>query len=376
MPSRISAELAQLARLARDGGLDLGQVSLRVKADLLMSTLQPSAEDIAAFTELASAVIPTMDEANAVILARKLAGWRHAPASALQALRARGGAVLAALLRHDMPLAEAGFEEIAAHGTDEVALALAEREDVPAAASVMLAGRGEHSLDLALIANPAPLPRAAFDLLLERARADGAYVPGLLARRDIPDAELAALFLQAGPERRIAIRDSLAALKSLDPAERRPMPDAETFSGWLLTAGEDRAGVFELIAAHLGAGTGLAQAMARDASRDLLALALIAAGVSTEEATRLLIRLGDETAHSVERIFALVALMRATGRGVAHRLVMQVAGENAQPIARRSQHQPAMDPSGSPVRPGAAKPDSRTLLDTVRRNLLGKREQG
>ena len=72
MPSRISAELAQLARLARDGGLDLGQVSLRVKADLLMSTPQPAPDDLAAFGELAAALLPGADEAAAISLARKL----------------------------------------------------------------------------------------------------------------------------------------------------------------------------------------------------------------------------------------------------------------------------------------------------------------
>ncbi|MDP3317837.1 MAG: hypothetical protein Q8S58_01790, partial [Bosea sp. (in: a-proteobacteria)] len=99
MPSRISAEIAQLARLARDGGLDLSQVSLRVKADLLMSTPQPAPDDLAAFGEMAATLVPGVDEATAVILARKIAAWPHAPAPALEALRARGGAVLAALIR-------------------------------------------------------------------------------------------------------------------------------------------------------------------------------------------------------------------------------------------------------------------------------------
>lgn len=376
MPSRISAELAQLARLARDGGLDLSQVSLRVKADLLLSTPQPPAEDIAAFSELATALIPTVDEATATILARKLAGWRHAPAAVLQALKARGGAVLAALLRHGVPLPPAELEEIAAHGDGEAALALAERADLPAAASLMLLGRGERALDLALIANPAPLPRAGLDLMLARARTDAAYAPGLLARRDLAAAELIPLFLQAGPDRRLAMLDSLAAIEALGPSERRASLDAETFGGWLLTAGEDRDSIFGVIASQLGGGPTLAEAMAQDSSRDLVALAMIATGVSVEDATRLLIRLSDEAAHSVDRIFALVALMRSVGRGVAYRLVMQVAGESVQPPARRSQHQPAMDPSGTPARPGAAKPDSRTVLDEVRRTLRGKREQG
>ena len=48
MPARISSDLADLARLASDGDLDLSQVSLRVKADLLMSAAQPPEEDLAA----------------------------------------------------------------------------------------------------------------------------------------------------------------------------------------------------------------------------------------------------------------------------------------------------------------------------------------
>ncbi|RDJ20423.1 DUF2336 domain-containing protein [Bosea caraganae] len=376
MPSRISAELAQLARLARDGGLDLSQVSLRVKADLLLSTPQPPAEDIAAFSELATALIPSIDETTATILARKLAGWRHAPDAVLQALRARGGEVLAALLRHGAALPPVELEEIAAHGEGPTVAALAERADLPAAASLMLAGRNERALDLALIANPAPLPRATLDLLLARARSDAGYGPGLLARRDLSESDLIPLFLQAGPERRLAMLDSLAAIEALGPTERRPSPDGETFEGWLLTAGQDPDGIFGVIANHLGAGQALTEAMAQDRSRDLTALAMIAAGISIEDATRLLIRLADETAHSVERIFALVALMRSVNRAVAYRLIMQVAGESAQPATRRSQLQRTMDPSGTPVRPGAAKPDSRSVLDEVRRTLRGKREQG
>lgn len=376
MPSRISAELAKLARLARDGGLDLSQVSLRVKTDLLLSTPQPSAEDLAAFSELATTLIPTVDEATATVLARKLAGWRHAPAPVLRALRARGGVVLATLLRHGMPLPPAELEKIASVPGGPEMLALAERPDLPAAASLMLAGRGERALDLALIANPAPLPRAALDLLLARARSDADYAPGLLARRDLGDAELAPLFLQAGAERRRAMLEALAAIEALGPSERRAPLDAETFQGWLLTAGQDRDGVFGVIASHLGAGEGLAGAMAQDRSRDLTALAMVAAGVSVEDATRLLIRLSDETAHSVERVFALVALMRSVSRAVACRLVMQVAGVSMQPVIRRSQHRPAMDPSGTPARPGAAKPDGRALLDEIRRALRGGSERG
>jgi uncharacterized protein (DUF2336 family) len=376
MPARISAELAQLARLARDGGLDLSQVSLRVKADLLLSQPHPPADDLAAFAEMAEALIPTIDEPTAVILARKLAGWRHAPASVIAALRAHGGPVLVALLRHGMPLGEADAESLAEHGGAEIALALAERPDLSAMAILILVDRDERATDLAVLANPGLTPpRAALDLCLGRARGDAAYGTALLARRDLSNADLTPLFVQAGPERRIAILESLTARDALEPAERRLSVREDVFSGWLATVNPDPAGAFGALASHLGGGAELAEALDTDRSRDLCALALVAAGVNVEDATRFLIRLGDETAHSVDRIFALVTLMRATRPSVAQRLLRQVAGSRTtQP--RKGQHQPAMDPSGTPVRTGAAKQDNHALVGGIMRKLGLKRDNG
>ena len=377
MPSRISAEIAHLARLARDGGLDLSQVSLRVKADLLMSTPQPPAEDLAAFGEMATALMPGIDEATAVILARKVAGWRHAPAPVIEALKARGGAVLCALLRHGMPLDSAEIEDLAGQDDASLAQALAERADLTATAILMLIERADRAIDFALMSNATiGLPRAALDLLLARSREDAGYVSPLLARRDLSSAELAPLFLFAGPERRLAMLDSLAALDSLGPSERRPPIPAELFAGWLALAADDPAGAFTALANHLGGGPALAQAIGADRSRDLTALALTAAGASVEDATRFLIRLGDEAAHSVERIFAVVALMRSVRPTVALRLVMQVSGTPMPSASRRGQHQPAMDPSGTPARVGPARPESAISASDVLRKLGLKRDRG
>jgi hypothetical protein len=376
MPSRISAELAQLARLAREGGLDLSQVSLRVKADLLMTMPNPPQEDLAVFADMAQALIPAVDEATAVILARKLAGWRHTPPLVLQTLKARGGAVVAALLRHGMTMPESEIETLAEHGDADIAGALAERPDLTATAALILVDRDDRAVDLAVIANTsAPLPRAGLDRLVERSRTDAAYAPGLLARSDIASAELTPLFLQAGPDRRTAILESLATLESLAPSERQPRLAPEVFAGWLATASEDRIGVFGAIANELGADLALANALAADHSRDLTALALIAAGASAEDATRFLIRLGDDAAHSVDRIFALVALMRSTRPAVAQRVVMQVAGARSQSAPRKGRHQPTMDPSSTPARAGASKQDH-TLVGGVMRRLGLRREQG
>lgn len=370
MPARTSQDLDDLARLARDGSLDLSQVSLRVKTDLLMSTPQPPQEDLAAFSEIASALIPIIDEPTALILARKLAGWRHTPEPVLEALAARGGPILTEMLGHGMPLSPAMLEELAEIGDTATRTALAARTDLTGTAVLLLVAHAERTLDLALIGNPrAPLPQAAVATLVARSRGDETYRPGLLARSDLSNLELAPLFLQARPERRLAIIDSLSARDAMQPGDRRPAVPRTTFSDWLVMAGEDRIGAFGAIASHLGGSPALTSAIAGDASRDLAALCLIACGASPEEATRFLIRLGDETAHSVERIFALVELMRMVRPAVAFRLAMAIAG--VQPAAmpqRKGQHQPAMDPSGTPARAGLARPEAQPGMS----ELLGR----
>lgn len=372
MTSRISAELAHLARLARDGGLDLSQVSLRVKADLLMSAPRPSPDDLAAFGDMAAALIPGIDEATALILARKLAGWRHAPPAALQALRARGGDVFVTLLEHGLPLPAQEIETIAERGSAKAALALAARADLDATAVALLIARRDRAIDLAIAGNPAAVfTGQVLEQLVARSREDAELAGAVLARTELPNAALAPLFLLAGAERRVAILDALATAEAPLPPERRPALSGETFSGWLTMAGDDPDGAFGAIAHHLGGGPALAGAMARDTSRVAAAMALMAAGTSVEEATRFLIRLGDETAHSVAGIFSLVALMRAVRPAVALRLAMAIAGTPL-PAARRGRHQPAMAPGGTPARPAPQQP---TLAEIV--NRLGqRREQG
>jgi len=378
MPARISQELADLARLARNGDLGLSQVSLRVKADLLMSTPQPPREDLAAFSEMAAALIPTIDEPTALILARKLAGWRHSPIAVLTMLAARGGVVLVELLRHGMPLSPAELERLAETGDAAIRGALAARRGLTNTAVLLLVSEADRAIDLALIGNrEAPLPRAAVDTLIARSRVDTAYQLGLLAREDLSNLELAPLFLRAGPERRLAILESLMAREALHPSERRPAVGSLAFADWLTLAGDDRASAFAAVAGHLGGGAPLAAAMAGDASRDLAALGLIASGVRVEDATRFLIRLGDETAHSVERIFALVELMRLVKPSIAFRLALLIAG--VQPLSaspRKGQHQPAMDPSGTPARPGATRPDVQPGLSEVLGRIGARRDRG
>ncbi|MCP4561497.1 MAG: DUF2336 domain-containing protein [Bosea sp.] len=371
MPSRIATDLAELARLASDGGLDLRQVALRVKTDLLLATPRPSPEDMEAFRAMAEALIPVVDDATATILARKLASWPHAPHDVLTALRARGGEVLAALIGNGMPLTAAEIEEIAADGGDEARTALAGRHDLTSSASITLAGCDSAEIDAALVANDAiMLPHAALDLLLPRAVGTPALGVSLLARADLPVSELTPLFLQASLEKRLAMIDAATAREALAPSPRPATLAGDRLSGLISTALSDRNGAFAALADAFGGDARFATAMANDSSRQLAALALIGCGASPEDATRFLIGLGDDAARSVERIFALVELMRALQPAVARRLAQQIGG-----IAPRSTRpgalQPTMDPSGTPARPGAERAPSRSIVQEVRRRLGG-----
>ncbi len=371
MPSRIATDLAELARLASDGGLDLRQVALRVKTDLLLATPSPSPEDMEAFRAMADALVPVIDEATATIIARKLASWPHAPRDVLAGLRARGGEVLAALISHGMPLSAAEIEEIAAEGAGEARIALAGRHDLTGSASVTLAGCNDAKIDAALVANTkVPLPHAALDLLLPRAVLTPALGASLLVRADLPVSELTPLFLQASLEKRLAIIEAATAREALAPSPRPATLPADQISSLIATALSDRHNAFTALADAFGGDVRFATAMANDASRQLAALALIGCGAAPEDATRFLIGLGDDAARSVERIFALVELMRALQPAVARRLAQQIGG-----IAPRSTRsgalQPAMDPSGTPARPGAERAPARGIVQEVRRRLGG-----
>lgn len=374
MPARISAELAHLARLARDGGLDLSEVSLRVKADLLMSMADPPADDLAALGEMAEAMVPALDEKTALLLARKLAAWPHAPRRALSALAARGGEVLVALVSHGMPLDGPNTELLASHDDPELAAALASRCELSPTAIQMLAGRGDDAVDAALIANSdIALPYAASEGLIQRARSRPELASGLLGRADLTHTDLAPLFLYADKDRREAILDSLAAWEAVSPLENRPRLTDDALNALYDLAGSASDIAFAALARQFGGGEPLAQALALNDTRELAALAMKAIGATPEEATRFLIRLGDATAQSIDRIFALVALMRAVRAPVAYRLVMTVAGLDTGINVRTGRHQPAMDPSGTPARRGMARPEREGTAEEIMRTLGARR---
>lgn len=300
MPASVSKELADLARLAREGGLDLSPISLRVKADSLLSSPQPSRGDLAAFGEMAEALLPGIDEATALIPRASLPAGRGHAAAILTGLAAKGGAVLAELLgsQRGMPVPEVELENLVETGDEAMRAALAVRSDLTAQAVIKLVADEQSR------AGPrpdrqsqsAPMPRAAIDSLIARARIE----PGLSAGpagapRPVQSRTRAALPACRG---RTAPRDPRIADGPRSAASQRQAPGPRP--GLRRWARPRRRGSRRCVCCHRRTSrrrrAALANAIAADTPRDLAALALTASGTTVEEATRFLIRLGDDAA--------------------------------------------------------------------------------
>lgn len=378
MTTPFNQDLRSLARSASAGAMEAGVVALRVKIDILIASGVPSEADMVAFLDLATAVIPRVDDLTALTIAGKLATWPHTPDRIKSMLFTRDGRVAAALLTGSLPLPEgAVLEELASQGHIDVARAIAGRADLTAPICQMLVERDDAGIDRALAANGrVKLPRAAMDLLVTRARTDRFTAELLLARPELSQTDIAPLYFLADANRRQAIRAALEALNNVTAARHAPMVGEQVWQELLDLAGSDAVAALGMLAWRLGAGAPLAAVLVRDSTREAAALALAALGASVEMATRFLIRLGDEAACSVKLIFAHVDLMRTTRPGTAVRILAAVSDDAGLRLAlagprQASEHQPFMAEGGTSSRPAAPGRQSprRTLAGTVDRAL-------
>src|SRR3954454_10632772 len=79
MTSITPPELHGLLAIAREEGLDMKPVLLRVLTDLYISVPHHSPDEILQFREIAGQMIPHVDEPTALIVACKLAAYPHTP---------------------------------------------------------------------------------------------------------------------------------------------------------------------------------------------------------------------------------------------------------------------------------------------------------
>lgn len=366
-PSVVDApDLSGLIELSRDPHLDLKPVILRVQTDLFLTAPVRDRAALEAFASLAGGLIPTVDDETAEIVARKLSPFAETPELILVRLAARGGAIRDIVLTHAPGLTGPVIEAALIDGS-EIGPAIAARPDLSGAVVAELSARGLADIDRALADNRSiSLRGEALARLVARGRRSADLARALLARTDLFPGDLGALFLHADDWQRSAIRDAVAVTAAL-----RPAPPAQREIGAILTGFSGRGGVAGLIAAlgdALGLPTGYLGAVPDPSLRyDLLTLSLRAAGLREEDAVFIFLTLNATVARSVERVFALTALFRATTRPVARDLLSAIL-DTALPehLIAGDAHQPYTAPDATKPRVAA------TERATARATLPGR----
>lgn len=372
MPSRGPSDL-DLERLtslatARD---DVAPVVLRVQADLFAAARRRDDAEAAAFAELAVALLPRVDADTAAHVARRVAALPETPLSVATSLAACGGEagrLVAALSPHagalvrdpalDSPLAT---------------LARARRADLSPPEIERLAALADPAIDRALADNPrAILQGRVRETLVARARTEERLADALLARSDLEPEDAAALYPHAEPARRAAILARLAATpRPSGAATVLPRPPLDVAAA-LVGAAErsDRAAFGSQLALALGLDSVPDWRFDEPARHDLLAFALLAAGLSEEAAIRIFLTLDPRIARSVETVFGLVARLRATPRSVAARLVSCVYDVTLASHRRGARHVPVLA-SDERRRAAPAKSGALSFVDRAARRERG-----
>ncbi|GJE75324.1 hypothetical protein [Methylorubrum suomiense] len=314
MPASVSAapDLSGLIELSRDPALDLKPVILRVQTDMFVAAPNRDRAMIHAFESLAAGLIPTVDDATATIVADKLGGCPDLPDAVRAALAARGLDV--APPRPPQDQAEADRE-------------LAENPGVLIGTRVL-------------------------ERLLARARRDADLARILLARPDIPAADLAPLWLHAGADGRRAIGEAVEATAALRPCPHAPRALASALVQ--LSHARDVNGFVTALGEGLGLPQDYLTAAPDPASRyDLLTLALRAADLSEGEAVFVFLTLNDTVARSVDRVFSLVTLFRETSRAGARDLLVAILGAPVLERGAQAEHRPFHGPEAAKSRSAA-----------------------
>jgi Uncharacterised protein conserved in bacteria (DUF2336) len=357
------SDLSSLLALSRANELDLRPVILRVQTDLFVTAAHRDKSTIAAFEALASGLLPVVDDDTAAVVARKLAPFADTPESILTLLVERGGEARGAVIEGARALDAALIATASRDGADFSALRAA-RADLDAAAVAELVSREDAAVDAALARNEAiAFSGISLEALIERARENTDLAKTLLTRADLPPAHRAALYLAADDAQRAAIRSAVEPLAKLRFGSS-PMANREASEALVdLSMAGDRDGFADNLAATLRLDRKIEWGFARDDRRDLLGLALLAAGVGEEDAIRIILTLEPEIARSVTEVFRLVHLFRQTPRATAKYLIEAIVGAAARP--RASRHVPHLQAAD---RPGArdSSPGHIVTPDTTR----------
>jgi hypothetical protein len=345
------SDLSSLAALAWDPSLDVRPALLRVQADLFATAPVRDAQAVADFEALALGLLPGVDDATALAVARILAPVEDTPAGVIRFLVARGGDVARTVIAAS-PRLPPGFQATALARNPDWSGTVAGRPDLAGADVEALVRLDNDAVDLALARNHAvPVGGRSLSALVTRAKWVPALAEALLARPDLPATDRAALYLSAPLAERDAIRQGIESSPSALRAT--PLPRAGREAGEALArlamAG-NRAGFEAELKGLLGLGSAVRLDFGAPGRGDLLALGLVAAGIGEEESVRIFLTLDDGIARSVATVFRLADIVRTTPRSSAIRLLEAILDAPLE-LRRHGRHQPAHAPGTRPRAP-------------------------
>jgi uncharacterized protein (DUF2336 family) len=308
----------------------------------LSRPLHPRA-DLDQFEELACGLIRSLDSDSVADHAARLCRHPETPRAVISELLETGGRAARIAFELAPSIHPALVRVTAEHGPPELAAAIARRATLERKIIAVIALRSESEALCALAANRRlHLDQATRRALVQMARDDLALARILLDRDDLSlDPEPLFLAAHRKERRAIIVAASARALASTAPETARPSPQIAAAIEAAALA-RDVARLAEALAEGLDCRKSRARAILADPGGEALALALLALGVGEDAAIRIFLGAEIETA-DVERVRALVALMRSTPPRAAQRIVAAVTGasrpekDRSPPLPHRAQ---------------------------------------
>jgi hypothetical protein len=337
-------ELHGLLAIAREEGLDMKPVLLRVLTDLYVAAPHHSQDEVIQFREIAGQMIPHVDEPTALVVACKLASYVHTPPALAETLVARGDDAARITLGDAVWLPRSLMLEHAAHSDRLLAAAVAARGDLDGALMRLLLSRNEAVIDVTLAGNTSlQLPHDVKDELLARGREENAVALALLARSDLTGADKAVLFPAADRDTRLQIIEDAVRLAHLSGRTRHQRHAPEDFITALESAainGSDSA-FRAVLALGLGCAVEKLGPVLDDRSGETLAVVLAAVGVDDEFAARIFMFRDPLIGHSTQRVFSLIEMMRRLPWAAAERITAAMLGLEGTPVRASGPRAPA-----------------------------------
>jgi hypothetical protein len=350
-------ELHGLLAIAQEEGLDMKPVLLRVLVDLDVGVANHTADEALQFREIASQMIPHVDEQTALVVACKLAAYPNTPPTLAESFIARADDSARITLGDAVWLPRHSMVNHAADADRLLAAAVAARADLDASLMRLLLSRDEAVIDVTLAGNTAvALPHDVKDELLARGRDEPAIATAMLARPDLTGADRAVHFAAADRAARNHIIDEAMRLSQISGRNRqqRRAPDALVSALENAAVSRDERSFLTVLALGLGTSPAKAEILLADRSGESLAIALAALGIDDETATRIFMFRDPLIGHSTQRVFALVELMRRVHWAAADRIVTAMLGLEGAPI-RGSGPRPTAEPvPAAPRQAGSA----------------------